>query len=129
MQILDSFDNKTYFDGQAASVYKQQPPMVNACRKPGEWQTYDIIFTAPQFDAEGKVAKPAYVTVLHNGVLVQNHFELLGSTCYTRTAELQEARGEGADPPPVPRQPGPVPQHLDSREHAAARGCEAGEVG
>jgi hypothetical protein len=83
VQILDSFDNKTYFDGQCASIYKQQPPMVNACRRPGEWQTYDILFTAPRFDDEGKVKTPGYVTVLHNGVVVHNHFELQGSTSYT----------------------------------------------
>jgi hypothetical protein len=82
VQILDSYENPTYFDGQCASVYKQQPPTVNASRKPGEWQTYDIAFTAPKFDAEGKVAKPAYITVLHNGVLVHNHFELHGITSY-----------------------------------------------
>lgn len=84
VQILDSYENKTYFDGQAASIYKQRPPLVNACRKPGEWQTYDIIFTAPVFDADGKLKSPAYVTVLHNGVLVQNHFELEGGTFYDR---------------------------------------------
>jgi hypothetical protein len=61
-------------------MYKQQPPTVNACRGPGEWQSYDIIFEAPKFDGEGKVVKPAYVTVLHNGVLVHNHFELPGGT-------------------------------------------------
>jgi hypothetical protein len=82
VQILDSYDNKTYYDGQCASIYKQTPPMVNACRKPGEWQTYDIVFEAPRFTADGTVARPAYVTVLHNGVLVQNHFELLGGTFY-----------------------------------------------
>ncbi len=82
VQILDSYDNKTYFDGQCASIYKQTPPMVNACRKPGEWQTYDIVFEAPRFTDDGTVARPAYVTVLHNGVLVQNHFELLGGTFY-----------------------------------------------
>lgn len=83
IQVLDSYDNKTYFDGQCGSVYKQQPPMVNACRKPGEWQTYDIIFTAPRFEEDGKVKTPAYVTVLHNGVLLHNHFELTGGTSYT----------------------------------------------
>jgi hypothetical protein len=82
VQVLDSYDNTTYFDGQAGSIYKQHPPLVNACRKPGEWQTYDIIFSAPKFDDQGKVVKPAYVTLLHNGVLVQNHFELLGGTFY-----------------------------------------------
>ena len=84
VQVLDSYDNPTYFDGQAASIYKQTPPLVNACRKPGEWQSYDIIFTAPRFDERGQLTRPAYVTVLHNGVLVQNHFELLGGTFYDR---------------------------------------------
>ena len=83
IQILDSYDNDTYYDGQAAAVYKQHPPMVNACRKPGEWQTYDIIWEAPKFDKQGKLLKPAYVTVLHNGVVVQNHFELTGGTFCT----------------------------------------------
>lgn len=84
VQVLDSYDNKTYFDGQAGSLYKQHPPLVNACRKPGEWQTYDIIFSAPRFDDQGNVTKKASVTLLHNGVLVQNHFELLGGTFYER---------------------------------------------
>ena len=87
VQVLDSFDNKTYFDGQCGSVYKQTPPMVNACRKPGEWQSYDIIFTAPRFDEsakEMKLLKPGYVTVIHNGVVVQNHFELQGSTSWEK---------------------------------------------
>jgi hypothetical protein len=80
VQVLDSFNNKTYFDGQAAAIYKQHPPLVNACRKPGEWQTYDIIFEAPRFDAKKKLVRPAYITVLQNGVLVQNHFEIKGTT-------------------------------------------------
>ena len=83
VQILDSFDNETYFDGQCGAIYKQQPPTVNACRKPGEWQTYDILFTAPRFTEDGQVEKPGFVTVLHNGVCVHNHFELQGSTSYT----------------------------------------------
>ena len=83
VQILDSYINKTYFDGQCASIYKQWPPLVNACRKPGQWQTFDIIFTAPKFE-KGKVAKPACVTVLNNGVLVQNHAEILGTTAWDR---------------------------------------------
>lgn len=82
VQILDSHDNKTYFDGQCGAIYKEQPPTVNASRKPGEWQSYDIIFTSPRFDDEGKLLKPGYVTVLHNGIVVQNHFELLGITSY-----------------------------------------------
>ncbi len=82
VQVLDSFDNPTYFDGQAASLYKTKPPLVNASRKPGEWQTYDIIFHAPRFDSQGSLLKPGYVTVLHNGILVQDHTELLGKTDY-----------------------------------------------
>lgn len=90
VQILDSYENKTYFDGQCGALYKQQPPMVNACRKPGEWQTYDILFEAPKFDADGKVTKPAVCTVLHNGVCVQNHFELKGGTFYDRPAKYEK---------------------------------------
>jgi Domain of Unknown Function (DUF1080) len=82
VQILDSWENQTYFDGQCAAIYKQRPPLVNACRKPGEWQTYDIIFQAPRFRADGSLKSPAYFTVLQNGVLVQNHTELRGSTDY-----------------------------------------------
>jgi hypothetical protein len=84
VQVLDSYNNKTYFDGQGGSIYKQYPPLVNVSRKPGEWQTYDIIFEAPKFDFSGKLTKPAYITVLQNGVLVQNHVELLGSTAYDK---------------------------------------------
>lgn len=82
IQILDSFDNVTYFDGQAASIYKQTPPMANAMRKPGEWNTYDIFWTAPRFAVDGDVESPAYVTIIHNGVLVQNHFELMGPSSF-----------------------------------------------
>jgi Domain of Unknown Function (DUF1080) len=84
IQVLDSYDNKTYPEGQCAAVYNQKPPMVNASRKPGEWQCYDIFFTAPRFDKEGKLLKPAFVTVVHNGVLVQNHSEILGNTAYDK---------------------------------------------
>lgn len=80
VQILDSYENDTYYDGQCGAIYKQHPPLVNACRPPGEWQTYDILFTAPRFDDAGNVTSPAYVTVLHNGVVIQNHFELQGGT-------------------------------------------------
>ena len=90
VQILDSYENKTYFDGQCGALYKQQPPMVNVCRKPGEWQTYDILWEAPKFDSEGKVTKPAVVTVLQNGVCVQNHFELKGGTFYDRPAKYEK---------------------------------------
>jgi len=89
VQVLDSYGNKTYFDGQCGAIYKQYPPLVNVSRKPGEWQTYDIVFEAPKFDFNGKVTKPAYITVLQNGVLVQNHVEILGSTAYDKPAAYE----------------------------------------
>lgn len=82
LQILDSYNNKTYVNGQAASIYKQGIPLVNANRKPGEWQSYDVVWTAPVFNADGTLKASAFVTVLFNGVLVQNHFELKGETRY-----------------------------------------------
>jgi hypothetical protein len=82
LQVLDSYNNKTYVNGQAASIYKQSPPLVNPNRKPGEWQSYDIVWTAPTFNADGSLKSPAMVTVFFNGVLVQNHFELTGQTLY-----------------------------------------------
>ena len=85
IQVLDSYNNKTYVNGQAASIYKQYPPLVNAMRKPGEWNTYDIIWMAPTFNGDGTVATPAYVTAFHNGVLVQNHVPLKGETLYIGT--------------------------------------------
>ncbi len=86
VQVLDSYDNKTYYHGQAASVYKQHAPLVNASRKPGEWQAYDIVFHAPKFDEQGKVIERARVTVIHNGVLVQNNVEIYGITYNDRPA-------------------------------------------
>ena len=82
VQVLDSFENPTYVDGSAGSLYKQWPPLVNASRKPGEWQTYDIAFTAPRFDENKALVRPGYVTVFQNGVLVQNHSELTGGTSW-----------------------------------------------
>ena len=82
IQVLDSYQSKTYADGQAAAVYGQYPPLVNASRPPGQWQTYDIIFHGPRFDASGKLSRPARVTVLHNGVLVQDNVELTGPTAH-----------------------------------------------
>jgi hypothetical protein len=79
IQVLDSYDNKTYPDGQAAAIYGSWPPLVNAMRKPGEWNVYDIMFTVPHFDGD-KLVKPGYFTVMHNGVVVHNHAELLGDT-------------------------------------------------
>src|SRR5208283_4242986 len=77
-----SFQNPTYVNGQAAAIYKQTAPLVNACRAPGEWQTYDIIYTAPRFNGNGSVRAPAIVTVLHNGVVAQDHVEIRGPTAY-----------------------------------------------
>jgi hypothetical protein len=82
LQVLDSYNRKTYVNGQAGSIYKQSAPLVNANRKPGEWQTYDAIWTAPTFQPDGSLKTPGYVTILFNGVLVQNHFELKGQTLY-----------------------------------------------
>ena len=89
VQILDSYENPTYFDGQCGALYKQQPPMVNASREPGEWQSFDILFTAPRFDTEGELEQPAYVTVLHNGVLIHNHYELPGGTFWDQPPHYQ----------------------------------------
>jgi len=80
VQVLDSYNSKTYADGMAGAIYGQYPPLVNASRKPGEWQTYDIVFHAPRFDASGGLLRPAYFTVFHNGILVQDHEELTGPT-------------------------------------------------
>lgn len=95
LQILDSYVNKTYVNGQAASVYKQSIPLVNASRKPGEWQTYDIVWTAPTFNADGTVKSPAAVTAFHNGVLVQSNYVLTGETRYIGKPEYK-AHGASA---------------------------------
>jgi hypothetical protein len=79
IQVLDSYNNQTYANGQAASVYKQSIPLVNAMRPAGEWQHYDIIYSAPRFEGQ-TLSQPAYITVMHNGVLVQNHVEIQGKT-------------------------------------------------
>lgn len=82
VQVLDSYQNRSYSNGQAGSIYKQYMPLVNASRRPGEWQTYDIIFMAPRFASDGSLKQPATITVLHNGVLVQNHVSLKGPTVF-----------------------------------------------
>ncbi|MCA8975754.1 MAG: DUF1080 domain-containing protein [Planctomycetes bacterium] len=82
LQVLDSYENVTYADGQAAAMYGQIPPLVNACRRPGEWQTYDIVFHAPRFGDDGALLAPARITVLHNGVLVHDNDEYLGPTAH-----------------------------------------------
>ena len=84
IQVLDSYSSDTYADGQAGAIYKQTPPAVNAMRPPGEWNTYDIFWTAPRFDEQGNLKSPAYITAVHNGVLILNHFELKGDTPYNR---------------------------------------------
>lgn len=82
LQILDNYQNPTYINGQAGSIYKQFAPLVNVCKKPGEWQAYDVIYTAPRFKKDGTVFSPAQITVLQNGVLVENGVKLLGQTEY-----------------------------------------------
>ncbi len=82
VQVLDCYHNPTYADGATGAVYSQHPPLANACRAPGEWQTYDLIFTTPHFDADGKLTVPGYVTVILNGVVVQNHQAIRGDTTY-----------------------------------------------
>lgn len=88
LQILDSYKNKTYADGQAGALYGQKPPLVNASRGPGKWQTYDVIFHAPEFDGDN-LLKPATITVLHNGVLIQDNWEIKGTTFSKRTPEYE----------------------------------------
>jgi Domain of Unknown Function (DUF1080) len=82
IQVLDSYQNETYVNGQAGSIYKDKIPLANAMRKPGEWQVYDIVWTAPLFNEDGSVKSPAYVTALHNGVLIQNNIAVKGFTFY-----------------------------------------------
>jgi len=89
VQVLDSYNNKTYYHGQAGAIYKQTAPLVNVCRRPGEWQTYEIIYHAPKFDPQGKLLAPATVTVLQNGVLVQDHTEIKGSTSFAGAPKYQ----------------------------------------
>ena len=95
LQVLDCYNNTTYVNGQTASIYKQSIPLANACKKPGEWQTYDIVWTAPRFNDDGTLKSPARVTAFHNGVLVQNNFELKGVTKYIGTPEYKK---HGASP-------------------------------
>jgi hypothetical protein len=93
LQVLDSYHNETYVNGMAGSIYKQQPPLCNPSRKPGEWQTYDIIWTAPVFNADSSLQSPARITVLFNGVLVQNNYVLEGPTRYVGKASYSDVHG------------------------------------
>jgi hypothetical protein len=95
IQVLDCFENPTYADGHAGAVYGQFPPLANACAKPGEWNTYDILFTAPRWK-DDKLETPAYVTVIHNGVVVQNHTEILGSTAWRSSPKYGKPQAKGA---------------------------------
>jgi len=95
IQVLDSFDNWTYSDGSAASLYGQKPALFNACRKPGEWQVYDIVFRAPRFDAKGDVLEKAQATIFHNGVLVHHGSEFIGETAYRTVARYNSRETTG----------------------------------
>ncbi len=94
IQVLDGYDNITYADGITASIYGQYPPLVNACRKPGEWQTYDIFLVEARFDGE-KLVSPAYVTVVHNGVLVHHHQEIMGQTGHRNLSSYKGPYSKG----------------------------------
>jgi hypothetical protein len=93
MQVLDCYNNTTYVNGQTASIYKQSIPLANACKKPGEWQVYDIVWTAPRFNDDGSLKSPARVTAFHNGVLVQNNYELKGVTKYIGSPDYSLKHG------------------------------------
>ena len=97
-QVLDSYENPTYPDGQAAALYGQRPPQVNASRPPGEWQVYDIVFTVPIFNKDGSLEQPAYITAFHNGVLVQNHVSYLGPTGHRILAHYSPADAQATGP-------------------------------
>ncbi len=107
LQVLDNYNNKTYVNGMVGSIYKQSIPLANACRKPGEWNYYDIAWTAPRFKPDGSLESPAYVTVFFNGILVINHFELKGETFYVGHPKYKafdgapiklQAHGDGSAP-------------------------------
>jgi hypothetical protein len=102
LQILDSYQNKTYVNGQAAAVYKEHAPLVNVSRAPGEWQAYDVVFIAPRFSAEGKLLRPARMTAFHNGVLVQHDVELTGPTPNGLTFHQPALPPYVAHPPKLP---------------------------
>jgi hypothetical protein len=103
-QVLDSYQSKTYADGQAGAIYGQYPPLVNASRAPGQWQTYDIVFHGPRFAKDGKLLRPARETVFHNGVLVQDNVELSGPTAHGKR-------------PPYEPQPEKLPLALQDHSH------------
>ena len=112
VQVLDSYDNVTYADGQAAALYGQYPPEVNACRAPGEFQSYDLFFRAPRWGADGTLTSPAVVTVVHNGVLVHHAREMVGRTAHRAVGKYAPPRRAGRHHPAGPREPRALPQHL-----------------
>jgi hypothetical protein len=112
VQVLDSYEAKTYPDGQAGAIYGQSPPLVNASKPPGEWQTYDIVFESPRWDAQGHLVKKACLTVLHNGVVVQNHYELIGGT--DGLSSLVPWKSLSKYPPPHPPE-----VFIELQEHGA----------
>ncbi|WP_394353945.1 3-keto-disaccharide hydrolase [Adhaeribacter swui] len=95
LQVLDSYNNRTYANGQAGSIYKQFRPLVNSMRKPGEWNVYDVVFTAPRFKEDGTLFSPARVTVFHNGVLIQNNTQIKGPTQYIGIPDYNQPHGKG----------------------------------
>ena len=95
LQVLDSYRADTYADGQAGAIYGQYPPLANASRPPGEWQTYDIAFRRPRFDKDGKLLQPARVTLIHNGILIQNNEELWGSTGWLESSPYEAHADRG----------------------------------
>lgn len=111
LQVLDAHDNPTYVNGQAASIYKQHPPLVNAARPPGEWQTYDAVWTAPRFAPDGRLLSPARLTVFHNGVLVQHEAVLRGPTVY---------RGQPAYQPHAAKLPLKLQEHKNDAPDAVS---------
>ena len=94
LQVLDSYNNRTYSNGQAGSIYKDHPPLVNAMKSPLEWNIYDVIYTAPRFKANGLIDAPARITVFHNGVVVQNNTTINGLTLYMGLHNYPESHGE-----------------------------------
>ncbi len=112
IQVLDSYQAETYADGQAGAIYGQYPPLFNASRPPGEWQSYDIAFRRPRFDASGNLQEPARITVFHNGILVQNNEEPFGPTSWLKWLPYAGSGRPRPDLPPGSRPPGTVSQHL-----------------
>ena len=128
IQVLDSYDNVTYADGQAAAMYGQFPPLVNACRKPGEWQTYDIVFRAPRFTDDGKAREAGARDRDPQRHRRARRARVPRPDGAQEPAEVSSAPDEGTDPAAGPRQPDPLPQHLDPRAVAQEAGAPVRET-